>query len=434
MVAFLSKSDASASFDQIVDFLNAQVIQYALMVNPTIYVSCIKQFWATVSIKKANDVVKLQALIDRNKVVVTEDVIRHDLRLDNDDGVEIAWNEFSCSMASAIICLASGRKINFSKYIFDSMYTSPALTQKVFANIRRVSKGFFGVETPLFATMLVQPQPPATEEEDEVEGRKIEAIDADDEITLVDMETQDDLGVVLQGRKDDDNATIKVASDAEPTVFDDEENKLQPGKSKKKMIWKNLKCYNSRYKMKHFRGMTYDKESFKKLKAVEVLGSHSIQDTPTDDPKEISKEDVKNMLEIIPVYEFKVEALQVNAKLQVEEDSEMARDLVMKIFIEANKPKSRISVSHIVGLDLSKSAIILYRLKKIHSKGLTLAKVRKVAYRLELTQELSRVHYTFHVSNLKKCYADKPLAMLLEGIHVDDKLQFVDEPIEIMER
>ncbi|GJX86872.1 putative reverse transcriptase domain-containing protein [Tanacetum coccineum] len=63
-----------------------------------------------------------------------------------------------------------------------------------------------------------------------------------------------------------------------------------------------------------------------------------------------------------------------------------------------------------------------------------LAKVRKVAYRLEHPQELSRVHHTFHVSNLKKCYADEPLVMPLEGIHVDDKLQFVEEPIEIMER
>ncbi|GKB60013.1 hypothetical protein Tco_0916199 [Tanacetum coccineum] len=54
--------------------------------------------------------------------------------------------------------------------------------------------------------------------------------------------------------------------------------------------------------------------------------------------------------------------------------------------------------------------------------------------RLELPQELSRVHHTFHVSNLKKCYADEPLVMPLEGIHVDDKLQFVEEPVEIMER
>ncbi|GKE42093.1 putative reverse transcriptase domain-containing protein, partial [Tanacetum coccineum] len=53
---------------------------------------------------------------------------------------------------------------------------------------------------------------------------------------------------------------------------------------------------------------------------------------------------------------------------------------------------------------------------------------------LELPQELSRVHHTFHVSNLKKCYANEPLVMPLEGIHVDDKLQFMEEPVEIMDR
>nr|GFC85405.1 putative reverse transcriptase domain-containing protein [Tanacetum cinerariifolium] len=44
------------------------------------------------------------------------------------------------------------------------------------------------------------------------------------------------------------------------------------------------------------------------------------------------------------------------------------------------------------------------------------------------------VHHTFHLSNLKKCYADELLVMPLEGIHIDDRLQFVEEPIEIMER
>nr|GEW98043.1 xylulose kinase-1 [Tanacetum cinerariifolium] len=95
LVAYLSKSDASAGFDQVVDFLNAHVIQYALMVSPTIYVSCIKQFWATATIKKVNDVVQLRALIDRKKVVVTEEVIRQDLRLDDADGGECLPNEES---------------------------------------------------------------------------------------------------------------------------------------------------------------------------------------------------------------------------------------------------------------------------------------------------------------------------------------------------
>nr|GFB75276.1 hypothetical protein [Tanacetum cinerariifolium] len=95
-------------------------------------------------------------------------------------------------MASAVICLATGRKFNFSNYIFDSLvrnvdsslkfymyprflqlmiraqvgdlsshttkYSSPALTQKVFANMRRVGKGFSRVETPLFKGMLVPQQ------------------------------------------------------------------------------------------------------------------------------------------------------------------------------------------------------------------------------------------------------------------------------------
>nr|GFA70665.1 putative reverse transcriptase domain-containing protein [Tanacetum cinerariifolium] len=63
-----------------------------------------------------------------------------------------------------------------------------------------------------------------------------------------------------------------------------------------------------------------------------------------------------------------------------------------------------------------------------------LAKVGKFAYKLELPQELSRVHPTFHVSNLKKCYSDKPLVMPLEGVYIDETLQFVEEPIEIIER
>ncbi|GKD67452.1 putative reverse transcriptase domain-containing protein, partial [Tanacetum coccineum] len=51
-----------------------------------------------------------------------------------------------------------------------------------------------------------------------------------------------------------------------------------------------------------------------------------------------------------------------------------------------------------------------------------LEKVGEVAYKLELPEELSRVHNTFHVSNLKKCYADEPLAVPLDGLHFDDKL------------
>ncbi|GJV71114.1 hypothetical protein Tco_1491109 [Tanacetum coccineum] len=63
-----------------------------------------------------------------------------------------------------------------------------------------------------------------------------------------------------------------------------------------------------------------------------------------------------------------------------------------------------------------------------------LAKVGTIAYRLELPQQLSRVHNTFHISNLKKCLSNKPLAIPLNEIHIHDKLYFVEELVKIMDR
>nr|GFB24633.1 putative reverse transcriptase domain, ribonuclease H-like domain, aspartic peptidase domain protein [Tanacetum cinerariifolium] len=60
--------------------------------------------------------------------------------------------------------------------------------------------------------------------------------------------------------------------------------------------------------------------------------------------------------------------------------------------------------------------------------------IRNVAYKLDLPEELSIVHNTIHVSNLKKCHADEPLAVPLDGLHFDDKLHFFEEPVEIVDR
>ncbi|GJX58372.1 hypothetical protein Tco_0289762 [Tanacetum coccineum] len=210
LVAFLEKPTESEGFDEIVDFLNANPIKYALTVNPTIYCSCIKQFWDTVKAKTVNGEVQLQALVDKKKVIITESIIRRDLQLEDANGVDCllnaaifeqlalmgakttAWNEFSSTMASTIICLATNQKINFSKYIFDSVaknvdsmvklwmylrfvqvfvnqqlkdmshhkkiYVTPSHTKKIFANMKRDEKGFSRKITPLFQTMMVQAQ------------------------------------------------------------------------------------------------------------------------------------------------------------------------------------------------------------------------------------------------------------------------------------
>ncbi|GKB31192.1 hypothetical protein Tco_0870593, partial [Tanacetum coccineum] len=88
MVAFLEKPDKSEGFEQIVDFLNANPIKYALSVNPAICVSRVEQFWSTGVIKKVNEDAQIHTLIDRKKVVVSEATIRSVLHLADEGGVE----------------------------------------------------------------------------------------------------------------------------------------------------------------------------------------------------------------------------------------------------------------------------------------------------------------------------------------------------------
>nr|GEY26266.1 hypothetical protein [Tanacetum cinerariifolium] len=170
MIAYLSKSDASEGFNQIINFLNGSSIKYALTVNPNIYVSCIKQFWTTVALKQMNDVIRLQALVDKKRVVVTEGTIQEALRLDDEEGVECLPNKEIFAELARMGYEKPSTKLLFYKAFFSShwkkqvgdlsthtsKYTSPALTQKVFANMRRVGKLFSEVETPLFESMLVE--------------------------------------------------------------------------------------------------------------------------------------------------------------------------------------------------------------------------------------------------------------------------------------
>ncbi|GJT32949.1 putative ribonuclease H-like domain-containing protein [Tanacetum coccineum] len=91
-ITFLAKPAESEGFEEIVDFLNAHTIKYALTVNPTIYTSCIEQFWATVKVKTVNGKVQLQALVDGKKIIVIEASIRSDLQLTDEEGMDCLPN------------------------------------------------------------------------------------------------------------------------------------------------------------------------------------------------------------------------------------------------------------------------------------------------------------------------------------------------------
>nr|GEU83737.1 hypothetical protein [Tanacetum cinerariifolium] len=353
MIAFLTNSDASEGFDQIVDSLNAHTIQYILMVNPPIYVSYIKQFWASVSVKKTNDVVKLQALIDVKKVVITEDTIRQDLPLDNAGGVEClpneeifselarmgyekpppktAWNEFSSSMASAVICLATEQdKVAQALDITKLKQRVKRLERKrrsKHIGLKRLRKDVTAVKE----NNVAEPKPTVFDDEEvtmtmsqtliKMKAKKARILDEqlakrlqDEEIEQVatrKKQEKEDLerAKVLQQQYDQKKENIDwnvVAEQMQENHFDNIRKYLN---LKRKPIFiaqdrKNMIVY-----LKNMAGdeepakkrgveETLLQDSFKKLRAkVEASGSHSIQeDTPIDDPKEICKEDVKNMI------------------------------------------------------------------------------------------------------------------------------------------
>ncbi|GJY56754.1 hypothetical protein Tco_0455869 [Tanacetum coccineum] len=127
MVAYLKKTEGSEGFHQIVDFLNASHIRYALTENPTIYVSLIQQFWQTATASTLdNGEMEIIATIDGKVKIVTEASIRRHLKLEDSDGISnLPTTE-----------------------IFEQL--------ALMGNMRRASNGYSGVDIPLFPTMLVQ--------------------------------------------------------------------------------------------------------------------------------------------------------------------------------------------------------------------------------------------------------------------------------------
>ncbi|GJZ40398.1 hypothetical protein Tco_0586961 [Tanacetum coccineum] len=175
MVAFLSKPAESEGFEQIIDFLNANHIKYALTINPTIYISCIEQFWATVKAKTVNREVQLQALADGKKIIITESTVRRDLQLEDVEGVDCLPNATIFEQLALMSMVKNldnvGKFLMYPRFVqvfldkklegvsnHNRIYVTPSHTKKIFGNMRRVEKGFSRRETPLFPTMVVHNQ------------------------------------------------------------------------------------------------------------------------------------------------------------------------------------------------------------------------------------------------------------------------------------
>nr|GFA32996.1 hypothetical protein [Tanacetum cinerariifolium] len=122
LVAILEKSNAAEGFKQIIDFLSGSYIHYALTVNPLIYISCIKQFWNTASVKCSDDVTRLQALVDKKKIVISEVVIREILQLDDAKGVVCLPNEEIFAGLAQMGYEKSSTKLTFYKAFFSSQW------------------------------------------------------------------------------------------------------------------------------------------------------------------------------------------------------------------------------------------------------------------------------------------------------------------------
>ncbi|GJR68253.1 hypothetical protein Tco_1072068 [Tanacetum coccineum] len=132
------------------------------------------------------------------------------------------------------------------------------------------------------------------------------------------------------------------------------------------------------------------------------------------------------------VHETTEKIIQIRSQIQAAHDRQ-------KSYVDVRQKPLKFQVGDKVMLKVSpwKGVIHFGKRGKLNSRYIgpfkILAKIGSIAYQLELSKQLSRVHSTFHVSNLNKCLSNETLAILLDEIQIDDKLHFIKEPIEIMD-
>ncbi|GJW34335.1 hypothetical protein Tco_0054367 [Tanacetum coccineum] len=223
LVAFLDKPTKSEGFEEIVDFLNANPIKYALTVNPTIYTSCIKQFWDTVKVKTVNGEVQLQALVDGKKVIIIASTIRRDLQLEDAEGTNCLPNATIFEQLTLMgIVKNVDSMVKFWMYPRFSGTITPLFQTMMVQAQEEIGEGSANPTDPHHTPIITQPstskpqkkQKPRKPKRKDTKvimriskhGRKIDDIDKDAEVTLVDE---------TQGRNGDDLVFDTIVLDGE---------------------------------------------------------------------------------------------------------------------------------------------------------------------------------------------------------------------------
>ncbi|GJT49422.1 hypothetical protein Tco_0975579 [Tanacetum coccineum] len=223
LVAFLEKPEESNGFDGIIDFLNASSIKYVLTVNPTIYKSCIQQFWATAKAKTVNGERQIQTLVDKKKVIITEKSVRSDLMLEDAEGTECLPNDV---IFKQLILMGKQRKDSGPIEPIPDVTTNEEPTStpscdppqsgkdrlqlaKLMTLCTKLQKRVLDLEKAKTAQAKEIANLKKREDASK-QGRKIADLDADAEVTLIDetlerfdeemlFDVQDDLQVTTAG-------------------------------------------------------------------------------------------------------------------------------------------------------------------------------------------------------------------------------------------
>ncbi|GJW01132.1 hypothetical protein Tco_1556383, partial [Tanacetum coccineum] len=360
MVAYLEKSEGNAEFHKIIDFLKRSSIHHALTVSPVVSTTFVEQFWTSAKSKIINNVRHITAKVAGKPVSISEASIRSDLLFDDANGIDslpnqaifdatakgyegdltvltfnkalfspqwrflfhtmnhclssksTSWDQIPTNIATAVICLTSNQKYNFSKLIFDGMlrhldakkkfvmyprfisifldkqlanvpvpldhFPVNTLTSKVFSFMVKKGKHFSGKVTPLFASMLVQP----TEDEGAPSERPSEAQPTPSPAPLKDKKKKNlKSEVPIEPQTD--------SSPAHTSEVSDQAKEIQHLKAQIKKLKKQAKPVHKESVSKHGRKFAKGESSVQRDPLIDEIPEDTIDHMETENAQDMGR-------------------------------------------------------------------------------------------------------------------------------------------------